>query len=205
MARVEYLMSSTMSRDALAVAAAEEALRQPARAPLARAAVRRVLGAMQLGRLRMSADGQTVDYGRAAEGFPDVHVTVHDERFYSAVAFGGSVGAGESYMNGWWSTDDLLGVVRLFVINEDALSSIDSGWAKLAAPLYRLGRLFSRLVRYIFWQRPRVAIVEGGRARRHSQAFRRERDGHRSARLSVPGDRGPGGRWRNDRRSHLPP
>ena len=147
MARVEYLMSSTMSRDALAVAAAEEALRQPARAPLARAAVRRVLGAMQLGRLRMSADGQTVDYGRAAEGFPDVHVTVHDERFYSAVAFGGSVGAGESYMNGWWSTDDLLGVVRLFVINEDALASIDSGWAKLAAPLYRLGRFFSRNTR----------------------------------------------------------
>ncbi|ADB19101.1 Cyclopropane-fatty-acyl-phospholipid synthase [Pirellula staleyi DSM 6068] len=34
-------------------------------------------------------------------------ITVHDTRMYTALATSGSLGAGESYMNGWWDCDAL--------------------------------------------------------------------------------------------------
>jgi cyclopropane-fatty-acyl-phospholipid synthase len=33
---------------------------------------------------------------------------VHDQRFYARVLAGGSLGLGESYMDGWWDCDDLI-------------------------------------------------------------------------------------------------
>ena len=34
-------------------------------------------------------------------------LSVHDPRTYSFATFGGSVGAAEAYIQGWWSADDL--------------------------------------------------------------------------------------------------
>src|SRR6185437_7606706 len=34
-------------------------------------------------------------------------IQVHDERVYDRVLSGGSMGLGESYMDGWWDADDL--------------------------------------------------------------------------------------------------
>ena len=34
-------------------------------------------------------------------------IQIHDERFYGSVAHRGSLGLGESYMNGWWDVDKL--------------------------------------------------------------------------------------------------
>ena len=36
------------------------------------------------------------------------------------VAFAGTVGAGEAYINGYWQCDDLTDLVRLFVVNRDS-------------------------------------------------------------------------------------
>jgi cyclopropane-fatty-acyl-phospholipid synthase len=46
-------------------------------------------------------------------GDPDVAIVVHDPRAWSATLRGGSTGLAESYIAGWWDTDDLTGVVRL--------------------------------------------------------------------------------------------
>ena len=46
-------------------------------------------------------------------------VTVRDPAFYAEIAFGGSVGAGESYMLGHWSADDLTALLRLMLRNRD--------------------------------------------------------------------------------------
>ncbi len=55
-----------------------------------------------------------------------VAVTVHNPRFYLRLLFGGTIGAGESYADGDWSTCDLTRVVRVFAANEAALSGLDN-------------------------------------------------------------------------------
>jgi cyclopropane-fatty-acyl-phospholipid synthase len=46
-------------------------------------------------------------------GDPDVTIVVRDPRAWSATLRGGSTGLAESYIAGWWDTDDLTAVVRL--------------------------------------------------------------------------------------------
>jgi len=73
------------------------------------------------------------------EPTPDFDVTatlnVKDPRCFSEVAFGGGIGAGEAFMHGYWSTDDLTSVVRVFVRNRDVLTGMDSGFALLTRPV----------------------------------------------------------------------
>lgn len=57
---------------------------------------------------------------------------VHDPVFYRMVAGNGSVGAGEAYMDGAWSCDDLVALVRLLVRNRELLDGVESGPARLA-------------------------------------------------------------------------
>ena len=40
-------------------------------------------------------------------------IYVHHRKFYSEIAFGGSIGAAEAYILGYWSTNDLTSVVRV--------------------------------------------------------------------------------------------
>ncbi len=47
----------------------------------------------------------------------DATVAVHNGRFFSRLVFGGDVGAGESYVDGDWSSPDPVAVVRLAVRN----------------------------------------------------------------------------------------
>lgn len=64
-------------------------------------------------------------------------VEVRDPEFYSDVAFGGSLGAAESYIRGRWSADDLTALLRIFARNLDVSDQMEQGWARLAAPAAR--------------------------------------------------------------------
>lgn len=44
-------------------------------------------------------------------------INVLDSRFYGEIAFGGSIGAGEAYMLGYWTADNLTNVIRLMCVN----------------------------------------------------------------------------------------
>ncbi|NUN53611.1 MAG: class I SAM-dependent methyltransferase, partial [Planctomycetaceae bacterium] len=57
--------------------------------------------------------------------------------FWSAVALRGSVGAGESFMDGDWTADDLTAVVRILLRNRAVLDGMESGLARLGAPALR--------------------------------------------------------------------
>lgn len=65
-------------------------------------------------------------------------ITVHDPAFYTDMAFGGSIGAGEAYMAGFWSADDLTMLVRIIVLNRRVLMDIEGGLAAFAQPLHWL-------------------------------------------------------------------
>ncbi len=62
-------------------------------------------------------------------------ITVHDPAMYSDVAFGGSLGAAEGYIQGRWSCDDLTALCRIFARNLDATDNLERGWARLTTPL----------------------------------------------------------------------
>ena len=75
-------------------------------------------------------------HNRLAFGRPGdplrVTITVRDPSVYRAILFGGSVGAGEAYMKGSWSCDDLVVLVRILTKNLDALDAMDGGTARLS-------------------------------------------------------------------------
>jgi cyclopropane-fatty-acyl-phospholipid synthase len=105
--------------------------------PLGVAARRLVLGrlaAMEKGVLRVH-EGETVQEFRGGEAGISASIEVRDPAFYADVAFGGSVGAAESYMLGHWSTPDLTALLRLLLVNRAASDSLESGLARISAPL----------------------------------------------------------------------
>ena len=100
---------------------------------------------LERGRLRL-IDGDTdLAFGRCdAGGGREATVRVAHPRFYADVVFGGTVGAGEAYINGLWRCDDLTALVRLMVANRDLLNGVDSGWARIGAPLLRFAHWLNR-------------------------------------------------------------
>lgn len=115
-----------------------------ARLPLLARGVLARLAAFDSGALVLEHAGTRHEFGRAQREFPPAHIAVHDARFWGAVALRGSIGAGEAYADGWWSSPDPTAVVRAFVRNQRVLDGVDGGLARLVRPGLRL---FHRLRR----------------------------------------------------------
>ena len=77
----------------------------------------------------------------------DVTMHINDPGFYRALAANGSVGAGEAYMDGLWTCDDLVGLVRLLVRNRDRLDAMETGLARLGGWAMRALHAFKRNTR----------------------------------------------------------
>ena len=97
-----------------------------------------------LNRLRKLTHGQITinDQGESyvfagEEAGPIATIDVHDRRCYREVCLGGSIGAAEAYMNGYWRTDDLTEVVRSFVANRQMLEGLETGLARTTQPLLK--------------------------------------------------------------------
>lgn len=77
--------------------------------------------------------------GTAAGGDLAAIVTVRHPRFFRRAAFGGSLSAAESYLDGDWSCDDLTSLFRIVLRNPQAFEAMDRGvFAKVAHMLARL-------------------------------------------------------------------
>lgn len=116
--------------------------------PLARWARQKLLA-----RLRGLSHGQIVlEEGseRQLFGTPDpqdpirVTLVVHDARFYGDLALRGTLGAGEAYMAGYWSADDLSALVRLVVKNAGIMHGLDRIAERVALPLLRVYHRLNR-------------------------------------------------------------
>jgi cyclopropane-fatty-acyl-phospholipid synthase len=106
---------------------------------LARRGVRRQLERLRSGRLVLVESGKEQAFGEAISSAElNARIEVLDPRFYSEVAYGGSIGAGEAYMQGYWRCDDLVALVRLLLRNRAVLEGMESGTARLTAPLQNL-------------------------------------------------------------------
>ncbi len=102
----------------------------------ARKSVFRMLEKMRHGTLELVCPDQTHIFG---DQTADLHacVVVHNERFFQRILWGGDDAAGDSYVDGDWSSPDPVAVVRIAARN---LSALEGG-----NPLLSLGsRLLNR-------------------------------------------------------------
>lgn len=109
---------------------------------LARRALEASLTQLHTGHLIVHDQAGVHTYGDSLAEAVTVHML--DRRAYRAIAFGGAVGAGEAYAEGWWTTDDLTGVVRLLVRNRDALDGLERGFARAVQPVRRAWHALNR-------------------------------------------------------------
>jgi cyclopropane-fatty-acyl-phospholipid synthase len=65
-------------------------------------------------------------------------ITVHDSRFYGEIAFGGSIGAGEAYMLGYWTADNLTNVIRMMCVNQSVMDTLEGGYQWLTKPFLQI-------------------------------------------------------------------
>lgn len=101
------------------------------------------------GRLVLHDALGTVTLGEPTQIATDLQIRIDVDApgFYRAVAANGSVGAGESYMEGQWRCDDLVALVRLLVRNRDLLDGMETGLARLGGIAMRGLHAFRRNTR----------------------------------------------------------
>jgi cyclopropane-fatty-acyl-phospholipid synthase len=106
---------------------------------LARRIILSRLQKLQVGQVIISESGEHAKFGHLTREFPlTAQLRVRDPRFYSEVAFGGSIGAGEAYINGYWTCGELSNLLRILIRNREVLEQLDSGLALLSAPIQKL-------------------------------------------------------------------
>lgn len=99
------------------------------------ARVRSRLRLMERGVLWVEPEGGAPRaYGGREEGV-EARARIHHPDAWAAMALRGTIGAGEAYAHGLWSSPDPEAVVRLLLQNEAVLGGLDSGLARWARRL----------------------------------------------------------------------
>jgi cyclopropane-fatty-acyl-phospholipid synthase len=106
---------------------------------LGRRAMLGLLSRLPDGEITVIEDGERHSFGRRT-GRCGLSATIEVEhpQFWADAAFGGTVGAGESWIRGDWRCDDLTALVRIMVVNRELMNAMDSGLSFVSAPLRRL-------------------------------------------------------------------
>jgi len=68
-------------------------------------------------------------------------ITVNDKAMYKAFALSGSVGAGEAYILGHWSCDNLTSFIEIFAINEKQLDEFEKKFAFFSNIVHRFNHI----------------------------------------------------------------
>ena len=103
---------------------------------LLRRGVLNQLNSLRHGQLLIVEGDDRLQFGNASSPLVgEIHV--HDSAAWGLVASGGSIGAGEAFIHGYWTSPDLTAVVRVFVSNLDVLDAMERGLARLNRPLVR--------------------------------------------------------------------
>ncbi|MEQ7866409.1 cyclopropane-fatty-acyl-phospholipid synthase family protein [Xanthomonas sp. WHRI 8393] len=106
------------------------------------------LGELHDGQLQLhEADGVTTLGNASGADALQMQLRVIDPGFYRQAALNGSVGAGESYMDGQWQCDDLVALMRLLLRNRERLDAMETGTARLGGWAMRSLHAFARNTR----------------------------------------------------------
>jgi len=102
-------------------------------ANLLRRGVLRQLARLQRGQLVVTEGEERHVFG-AAGAVLQGQIDVVDAATWGMVASNGSIGAGEAFIHGYWTSPDLTAVIRVLVSNLEVLDAMEGGLAKLSRP-----------------------------------------------------------------------
>jgi cyclopropane-fatty-acyl-phospholipid synthase len=135
-------MTTTMTQQETLTASLKQKNRAKWVAGFAKAQILRRLQQLKTGRLTLVDGNESHQFGQLSghkmNNELQAVIHVHDARFYGEIAFGGSIGAGEAYMLGYWSADNLTNVIRLMCQNQSVMDTLEGGYQWLTKPLMRL-------------------------------------------------------------------
>ena len=86
-------------------------------------------------------------FGSTQDDAGSAVMAVHDPRFYRRIATSGSLGAAEAFLNGEWTSPDLVTLLRILSRNADTLQRTDGGLPSLANRLLKLAAWAGRNTR----------------------------------------------------------
>jgi cyclopropane-fatty-acyl-phospholipid synthase len=93
------------------------------------------LAKLQNGHLTLIENGIKHEFG--LDKSIQATVTINDAHFYGEMAFGGSIGAGEAYMLGYWNADNLTNVIRLMAANQQVMDTLEGGFQWASKPFLK--------------------------------------------------------------------
>ena len=137
-------MSNTTDMTANSVNLPTAAL-TPFRRGFARRLCLRLLANIETGSLALHDGTETFRFGSTDDPTqPHAEVHVHDSGLYRQMLSGGSIATGEAYMQGAWSSPDLVAVMRLFSANLATLELIESSQSWLATLALKISHALNR-------------------------------------------------------------
>lgn len=111
---------------------------------LSRTLVLKQLAAIRRGTITVHDGADVLQFGRPDTDGLHADIHVHNHGAYPMIASNGSIGSGEAYIHGFWTTPDLTAVTKIFVRNLDVLDSMEKGLARLGRPALKLLHWFNR-------------------------------------------------------------
>jgi len=89
---------------------------------------------LKLGQLILEDRDETYIFGDTNSNMI-AKVKILSPEFYVFIGSGGEMGAAEAYIAGYWQSDNLVNAIQIIFKNKSVLESLNSGLAKLAAPI----------------------------------------------------------------------
>ncbi|MEL4484255.1 SAM-dependent methyltransferase [Shewanella algae] len=105
--------------------------------------MQQALNALEGGCLKLQLGSEQWTFGPLDADLVAI-IRIHDERFFRQVILGGSIGAGEAYIQGHWSSPDVTAVVRLFARNLPLLDKIEKRFSWFSNTVSRVKHLLRR-------------------------------------------------------------
>ncbi len=96
-----------------------------------RRAVWRRLEKLEHGRLILQYGSRRRVFGKEGRNSLTATVDIRDPRFYRQLMMGGSLGAAEAYIRGYWECEDLVSLVRIFCRNDGLSAELERGPARI--------------------------------------------------------------------------
>ena len=129
-------MSSTMQVDTLA-----EKIKTPTKATFLTSVfkngLKKKLGHLNVGCISVVDGVDKFSFGDTGSELR-VNVQVHSQEFYVMTGSGGAMGIAEAYILGYWTSDDVVMLMRIILKNRSILLSLNNGFAKILSPINKL-------------------------------------------------------------------
>ena len=99
----------------------------------------RLLRKLKHGHLVVNYQGESNSFGQPAS---DTDLTailnIHSGKALLRMVSRGSIGAGEAYMQGEWSSPNLTNLIRLSIRNMQVVDDLEEGIARVSSPVFKL-------------------------------------------------------------------